>query len=136
MKQAAGFIIACPSTKRILLALRNDDAKVWAMFGGTLENQESPLQCAKRELLEECGFSEDLDYTVLSNRPVAITKYFTVNYRTYLAVSNFELVPKLNYEHIEYKWFKLDELPSDLHVAVREMLSDPKVIKKLEKIFE
>jgi len=136
MKQAAGFIIACPTTKRILLALRNDDVKVWAMFGGTLEEQESPLLCAKRELLEECGFTEELDYTIVSTRPIAITKYFSVQYRTYIATAKTELIPKLNYEHLEYKWFSLNELPTNLHSGVSEILHDPKVIKKLEKIFE
>ena len=136
MKQAAGFILACPSTKRILLALRNDNVRVWASIGGTLEEQESPILCAKRELLEECGFSEDFDYTIISSRPISISKYFSINYRTFIAVAKFELVPKLNYEHIEARWFGLNELPTDLHSGVRDVLNDPKVIKKLEKIFE
>lgn len=131
MKLGAGFLIACPNTQKILLALRNDSEPVWSIFGGTVENQETPIQCAKRELIEEAGFIEDRDYKIVSNHPIFIGKYVNFMYRTFLCVSEQEVIPTLNYEHLDYKWVALDEIPNNRHFGLQGLMADPKAMRKL-----
>lgn len=136
MKLGAGFLLVCPNTRRILLALRNDSEPRWANFGGTVERQESSLQCAKREILEEAGFLEGNDYFIESKIPINISTYINFVYRCYIATTRYEIIPTLNYEHSEYKWYSIDELPIDIHFGLRNILGDAKVIKKIQNICE
>ncbi len=134
MKHGSGFLLLCPNTGRILLGLRNDPIHVWANFGGTIERYESPLQAAKREFLEEAGFVEDTHYSIVSNRPVITTQYGYFTYKCYVAVCNVEHTPKLNYEHLEFGWFALDAMPTDLHFGFKDIIHSDKVLKKIQKI--
>jgi 8-oxo-dGTP pyrophosphatase MutT (NUDIX family) len=132
MKLGAGFLMVCPTTQRILLALRNDPKPVWSVFGGSLEKYETPIQCAKRELIEEAGFIEGHDYKVMSTRPLNIGKYTNFVYRTFIGITETEIVPTLNYEHIEYRWVSMDEIPDNRHFGLQQMMGDPKTMKRLE----
>jgi 8-oxo-dGTP pyrophosphatase MutT (NUDIX family) len=131
MKLGAGFILLCPPTGRILLALRTDHEAVWANFGGSVEKYETSLQAAKREMAEEAGFMEGHHYDIVGKRPINISKYRNFAYRCYLAVCETEILPTLNYEHSEYRWVALDELPENLHFGMVNIMSDAKVINKL-----
>lgn len=135
MKRGAGFLLICPSTKRILLALRNESEPTWANFGGSVEKYESPLQCAKRELSEEAGFIEDQHYRLVSKRPIDISHYINFVYRCYLGILDNEMEPALNYEHSQFQWFSIDEIPENKHFGLKKILDNPKVIKKIDKIF-
>lgn len=135
MKLGAGFLLICPSTKRILIALRNDVEPVWANFGGGVEKMETPLQCAKRELIEEASFIEDKHYHLASKRPIDISKYINFTYRCYLGIMDSEYTPVLNYEHSEFKWVTLSDIPENKHFGLERILSNPKVIKKIDKYF-
>ena len=48
------------SEKRFLLQCRTDDAKYlpgyWALFGGSIEERETPQQAVKREIFEELHY--------------------------------------------------------------------------------
>lgn len=134
MKLGAGFLLACPNTKRILLALRTDPKPVWSIFGGSVEKQETPIQCAKRELIEEAGLMEDLHYKVHSTHPINIGNYVNFKYRTFLGIVDKEIEPTLNYEHIEYKWVSLDEIPDNRHFGLQNLMSDSKTMKKLSNV--
>lgn len=135
MKLGAGFLLICPSTKRILLALRNESVPTWANFGGSVEKSEAPLQCAKRELIEEAGFLEGKHYHLASKRPVDISKYINFVYRCYLGIMASEIEPTLNYEHTIFRWVTLDEIPPNHHFGLDQILSNTKVIKKIDKYF-
>jgi 8-oxo-dGTP pyrophosphatase MutT (NUDIX family) len=135
MKQGAGFLLICPSTKRILLALRNEGEPTWANFGGSVEKFEAPLQCAKRELVEEAGFLEGQHYHLTSKRPIDISKYINFVYRCYLGIVEHEMDPVLNYEHTTFQWFSLDEIPSNRHFGLKRILSNTKVRNKIDKYF-
>ena len=135
MKKGAGFILICPRNQTILLGLRNDSVPVWANFGGMVESCESGFQAAKRELLEEARFVEGHHYKPISNRPINIATYANFSYLCYIGICDEEYVPELNYEHIEYKWVDLDELPANLHFGTNALLNDEKVLAKIQQHF-
>jgi len=135
MKLGAGFILVCPSTGRVLLGLRNESEPTWANFGGGVEQYESPLQCAKREIAEEAGFIEGQHYSLVSKRPIDISHYIKFVYRCYLGIVPHEIDPVLNYEHTQAQWFTLDEIPENTHFGLKRVLSNTKVIKKINKQF-
>ena len=131
MKLGAGFFLLCPSTGRVLVVLRNDPEPTWSIFGGGLEKYETSLQCAKRELLEEANFIEEQDYTIPSSRPANIGIYNYFTYRTYIALVDSEITPTLNYEHSEFCWVTLQDIPYPHHFGIDQLMSDEKFIKKL-----
>lgn len=135
MKQGAGFLLICPSTQRVLVALRNDPTPVWSVFGGGVEPYESPIQCAKREMIEEAGFIEGKDYEIISPRPINIGKYTNFVYRTFIGVTKHEIIPTLNYEHSDFLWCKLSEIPENRHFGLVQLLNDYRVIKRVESLF-
>jgi 8-oxo-dGTP pyrophosphatase MutT (NUDIX family) len=136
MKLGAGFILICPSTKRILLALRNEGEPMWANFGGSVEKGETPLQCAIREISEEAGFIETQHFRMTSKKPIDISKYINFTYRCYLGVMSHEKEPTLNYEHSEFRWFTLDDIPENKHFGLKRILDNPTVLKKINKYFD
>ena len=135
MKLGAGCLLLCPFTRRILTVLRNDAEPTWSILGGGLEKYETSIQCAKRELIEEADFIEGRDYELTSNRPINIGNYTNFVYRTYLAVTKTEVIPKLNYEHSDYKWVDIDNIPTPHHFGVNQLLSDEKCIKKIKSYY-
>lgn len=136
MKLGAGFLIVCPNTKRLLLALRNDPEPAWSIFGGTVEKYETPIQCAKRELIEEAGFIEGRDYEIHSLRPLNIGKYVNFVYRTFICVTDREIIPTLNYEHTDFKWVSLNEIPDNRHFGLQQLMGDSKAMKRLSKVLD
>ena len=89
-----------------------------------------------RELIEEADFIEGRDYELTSNRPINIGNYTNFVYRTYLAVTKTEVIPKLNYEHSDYKWVDIDNIPTPHHFGVNQLLSDEKCIKKIKSYYQ
>lgn len=134
MKLGAGFLLLCQSTGKILTVLRNDAEPTWSILGGGLEKYESSIQCAKRELIEEADLIEHRDYEIVSTRPINIGKYNNFVYRTYLAVTKHEIIPKLNYEHSEYRWVDIDDIPHPRHFGLSQLLLDDKCIKKIKSM--
>ena len=134
MKLGAGFLLLCQSTGKILTVLRNDAEPTWSILGGGLEKYESSIQCAKRELIVEADLIEHRDYEIVSTRPINIGNYNNFVYRTYLAVTKHEIIPKLNYEHSEYRWVDIDDIPHPRHFGVSQLLLDDKCIKKIKSM--
>jgi 8-oxo-dGTP pyrophosphatase MutT (NUDIX family) len=125
MKQGAGIIIRCKNSGNLLFGLRTDRTPKWSFFGGTLEKDEDPIKCAKRELMEEAGFIEGSDYHLLSDEPIHIVERKYFRYYCYMAESEYEKVPTINYEHSDFKWDKLDNIKkSDLHFGIKDMLKN------------
>lgn len=78
----------------------------WSIFSGSIEGQEDPVSCAKRELKEETLIDLDknlfLPYTILKEK----------NIDFYIFSVNLNKKPKvtLNQEHTEYDWFNLNKV--------------------------
>jgi 8-oxo-dGTP pyrophosphatase MutT (NUDIX family) len=125
MKEGAGIILRCKDTGNLLFALRTDRTPKWSFFGGTVEKNELPIQCAKRELMEEANFIEGRDYQLISDKPIHIVERKYFRYFCYFAECEYEKDPTMNYEHSEFKWDKLRHVKKrDLHFGIKDMLKN------------
>lgn len=52
---SACFYIECPVTRMVLGVSRKDDPNAWGLPGGKVEEGETEIACAMRELAEETG---------------------------------------------------------------------------------
>lgn len=52
---SACVLVECPITGRVLGVARRDDPNAWGLPGGKVEEGETEVQAAGRELLEETG---------------------------------------------------------------------------------
>ena len=127
---AAGFLSYHPKSKRILLGLRSD-TNSWAAFGGGYESgiDKTIKDSAIRELYEETGCNSGYK---ISGKPLDIYEDNFIRYYTYLAIFDNMFEPRLNDEHTNYGWFKLDNLPSNILPACLDTIKNK--ISQLEAI--
>ena len=62
--KGAGILIICKTTKRLLVAMRSEEVNepnTWGIFGGKMDNKETPKEAAKRELIEETGYKGNFE---------------------------------------------------------------------------
>lgn len=132
---AAGFMLRSPKG-RVLLLKRNgkgDSSGTWGWPGGHIEDGESPLIAAGRELAEETGVVRPCNLDGVRLIHIGDTPDSKGKFYTYLAPVSREFEPTLNDEHSEYKWADFDALPEPLHPGVAEMFSvDPPTRKRLQ----
>ena len=61
------YVVVCSSYQGKWILSKHKERDTWETQGGHIENGETPIECAKRELFEESGiFDADL-YTVCDN---------------------------------------------------------------------
>jgi 8-oxo-dGTP pyrophosphatase MutT (NUDIX family) len=80
----------------------------WSIFGGIIEKGEEPIVAASRELYEETEIlipPSNLTFLKLIKNP-------NCDFYFHYHISDKILFPKLNLEHTQYGWFKLDALKS------------------------
>lgn len=131
---AAGTIVICKETCRILLGRRSgdvSDSNFWSIFGGGFnETDAHPKNTVYREFLEETGFKIES----ISSKPLYVFTNNFIEYYTYISFVEKEFAPKLNSEHIDYGWFYLKDLDDvNLHYGLRELLNNKEVRDILEK---
>lgn len=98
----------------------------WSPFAGSIEKNESPKECAIRELKEESGFS-------INSKNVFFQKKITnkskkTNFYFYIGLLNDFPEINLNFEHTEFGIFKIKYLDTISPI-------DPKVCKCLKKYY-
>ena len=140
---AAGILFVT-SDKRSLFLKRSSYGNFPGYFdlpGGKRENGESAVECAIRECSEEIGFYPSGELFELSRRIKiqegdgdSSTKI--VDYTTFIQEIDEEFIPpKLDFEHLSYKWAPLDRPPEPLHpglvVTLKKYFSDELGIAKL-----
>ena len=108
MKFYSGGFIYNPSTKEVLLHLRDNQTKnnpnIWAFFGGLSETNEKPKETFKREVFEELGIS--------INKVEYLRDYFNPDFDTHRYVYFVQVRKKPKFhlgEGDKAKWFTIDE---------------------------
>ncbi len=98
------------TTFEVLLLKRNEDrGGFWNVVNGTMELNESAIECKKRELFEETGIQEVVSWSEEIHR-FSFTLHddvFTVIVFTAEVGVGQEVV--INEEHTEYRWVSFDE---------------------------
>lgn len=134
-KRGSGALFICPKTNRVLLNLRSSNKShklTWSIWGGMIENSESPMECLEREILEEIGFTP----TIKKIQPFDIFQSKDKNfvYYSFICVVENEFIPILNKENIGYTWIELGFWPRPLHEGVRHSFCSQKSMEKLQLI--
>lgn len=133
-KLGAGCLILCSETERFLLVQRSELIPmplVWSLPGGKVDNGETPLDAARREVMEEIGFN-------LTNCPIKLIYTNDVHaprfrFYTYAAIVTEEFTPSLNWESAAYSWCTLDEIPDPLHWGVSQLINHDGAAKILKQ---
>lgn len=116
-KAGAWAIIHCIATNKFLLGKRSDavnNGGVWNFFGGRIDRGEEPCKALMRELAEEAGLRVKQKHLIKLRR-VPVDKDSRTCARDmhyYLLKVEHEVVPKLNREHSNFRWFKRCDLPA------------------------
>lgn len=127
-KIAAGVLPVCSRTGRILLVQRGpsqDGSGTWACLGGMFEDKldHSPKETAKREFVEESRYIGNYK---ISSTPLFINKSNHLNFYTYVGLFTEEFIPNIEAEKeaVDFGWFHLDEIPSNLLPGFAETLNN------------
>lgn len=121
-KAAAGAVVYCPSTGRILLGKRSywvNEPNTWGGFGGAIDPGESPEEGMLREVREEIGLSE---HSIEESRLIWTFEDGAFRYYNFLCSVYEEFTPRLSSETSETLWCTLDELPYPLHFGFKALL--------------
>ena len=121
-RQGAGCIVMARSTGRILVGFRSEEVVepfTWGCWGGAIDDGESPVEAALREVREECGYPGGA-----SAEPLLVFRSGSFRYSNFLVTVDEEFHPSLNRETSDAGWFELDHLPSPLHFGLEALFAD------------
>lgn len=136
-KIACGAIFVCAKTERVLLNLRapyKSHALTWCLWGGMVEDGESPYDCLCREISEEVGYIPNIEKTNPFDVFESNDKHF--RYYSYICVVEDEFIPDINKEAVGYCWSKLGIWPTPLHQGANHTLNNSESIDKIKTILE
>lgn len=102
----------------------------WSFPGGHLEFGESFFECAKREVFEETG----LKIKNLKKGPYTNDIFHEENlhYITIFIISEYdsgELMLREKDKCLGWKWFKINELPENLFLPLKNLLLENNIFK-------
>ncbi len=119
--KACGAIIVDAQKQKCLMGLRGkggDHSNEWAWFGGKVDNDESDIECIKREVMEETGYTGPMMEFV----KLHVNEHPNYTYTTYMAVVPQMFEPELNDEHETHCWCHIGDFPEPMHPGVIETL--------------
>jgi 8-oxo-dGTP pyrophosphatase MutT (NUDIX family) len=119
---AVGVLIKCETTDKIFLMLRNDKIPTWSLVSGGLEIGEKPIECLKREIIEELSINPNsINYKKIGVEEIP-DKNLIFHY--YEGLTSEEFIPKLDHENLEWGWFDRNKLPSPLYIGMDEKIKN------------
>ena len=123
----AGGVFYAEDTGRLLLAYRSgyvNEPHTWGVWGGAVDENETPEQAVKREIREETGYSGS--YTL---EPIWVYRKGDFRYHNFLIRVPHEFSPKLCWETEGFLWTLPPKSPKPLHFGLKALW--PHLIKKL-----
>ncbi len=118
---------------KVLLGLRNSDPEkadsmlkgegTWTLPGGKLDMHETPMQCARREALEENGIrAGGMELVSVSNDTVPGAHFITLGF----VCKDFDGEPQVLEpdEITEWKWFPFGSLPERIFPPSRKVMEN------------
>lgn len=128
MPKVGVFAAVFDDKNRILLVKIRYGSRNWTLPGGHLENNESPSEGVKREVLEETGYVVDVENLVSvysSPEKDDLVLLFRTNIKEYLGWKPDEEIE-------EVAFFEADKLPLQIHPWNKKRISDVYENKKSE----
>lgn len=132
----SGALICARATQRFLLLQKREGkhSGKWGLVGGTNNQNESPWEGLKREIVEEIGLLPEIKKTLPLERFVSADSQF--NFHTYFCLVDLEFVPTLSYEHVAWGWFDLNHLPKPVHKGLDLSLRNKIIQNKIQTILD
>ena len=120
---AAGVLVKCTTTGKVLLLLRNDVAdepNTWALVSGGVDPGEDILEGLKREVNEEM----QIDPNIITYKFVEEFKVEekNMNFYYYEGFTNSEFIPTLDHENLDWGWFDKEDLPTPLYPDIKSKI--------------
>ena len=134
-KSGAGALFVSAKTGQALLCLRapNKTHKLtWALWGGMIEEGETPKDALLRECEEEMGFVPEI--TKIYPFDIYESRDKSFRYYTFICIVDDEFTPTLNRESAGYAWVKLGVWPKPMHEGARRTLCSNKAQALLDII--
>ena len=132
-KPGVGFGVMILRDNKILLGKRHEDPTkassalhgegTWTMPGGKLHFGETFEAGAERELMEETGLAIGTTKIIsLTNNIVPDTQFITIGLLSENTIGEPRVLEPD--EITEWRWFPLDELPSPIYPASRQVIEN------------
>lgn len=134
-KHGVGALFICPTTNRVLMNLRSPHKShglCWSLWGGMIENGESPSTALHREMSEELGKVPDIQKIYPFDIYESRDKSF--RYYTFICIVDSEFIPVLNDEAVGYAWTEVGIWPRPLHYGARKSLTSKNALDKINLI--
>ena len=110
-----------------LLLMKRSDSGYWSFPGGSLEPGEVVEETARRETLEETNLQiGEMSLLGVFSGPELYYKYpngdEVYNVSIIYLCRDWRGEVRLNDEHIEWRWFSVEDIPDDLSPPIRPII--------------